>query len=468
VTDRRSVLTGIVRTIDLERSGGWALVAVLAVEVMVVTRSTDVPNGSGIPYWGVWLVAVAASLVVASLLAAHLRPSGPWLRPVEALAILAVVAMVLSDVTMAWQPLRDLGIYLKAGEHFRDGSAVYLQTPLAVQPVDRTSYPFLYPPCTLPFLGALSVLPLELVQALWVCCSLGLGLLALRLFGLPRRWLVAAVLWPPLFQGLWVGNVAVPALALYAIGPWLGAGLVLGAIFKPYTSLAALWLVAERRWMQIAAGAGAMLLLVAATVPLTGLTLWTDWLSALGVYQTSQRSLPGLYGFGLPRFVPFAVYAALAVAAVAAALRARGKDSLARLGTATVVASPSLFGHGLLVAVPSMLSLRSPWLWLAIGFLSTPDGLQWWLAVVVVAASWALPAMRRATAADATQRDTAAPEPLHPLGATQEPWPRFSAERNLGRGRGSGDRQVVDIGLAEDDRVTGERPDGLDADRPVA
>ena len=109
------------------------------------------------------------------------------------------------------------------------------------------------------------------------------------------------------------------------------------------------------------------------TLPLTGLSLWSEWLSSLGVYQASQPGLPTLYGFGLPRYVPFALYGLLAAAAVVLALRVRGPDSLARLGAATVVASPSLFGHGLLVAVPSMLSLRSPWLWLAIGLLSTPS-----------------------------------------------------------------------------------------------
>jgi hypothetical protein len=419
VIDRLSALAGRLRAVDLAGSSGWLLVALLAADVVVVTRSTDAPNGSGIPYWGVWLVAVAATLAVASLLSARLRPSAPWLRPLEVLAILAIVAMVLSDLTMAWQPLRDLSIYLKAGEHFRDGSAVYMQTPLTVPPVDRTNYPFLYPPCTLPVFGALSLLPAALARPLWLAGSAVLGLLALRVIGLPRRWLVPALLWPPLFQGLWVGNVAVPALALFALGPWLGAGLVLGALFKSYTGLAALWLVRERRWAQLGAGIGALLLIVAATVPLTGVALWTDWLSALRVYQTSQESLPGLYGFGLPRFVPFALYAALAFAAVVVALTARGRESLARLGIATVVASPSLFGHGLLMALPSMLSLRAPWLWLAIGFLSTPDGLQWWLAVVVVAVSWVVPAMRRAPSPESTAR-----EPLHPLGATQQPWPR--------------------------------------------
>ncbi len=410
--------------------GGWLLVALLATEVLFVTRFQDVPNGSGIPYRAVWLLTVVATLAASSLLVARLRPSAPRLRPVEALAILAVVAMVLTDVTMAWQPLRDLAIYFKAGEHFRDGSAVYMQVPLTVQPVDLSNYPFLYPPCTLPLFAALSLLPVLAAQGLWVGCSVGLGLAALHLFGLPRRWLAPALLWPPLFQGLWVGNVAVPALALYALGPWLGAGLVLGGVFKSYTALGALWLVRERRWRQIAAGVGAMVLLVAATLPLTGATLWSDWLNSLGIYQTSQRSLQSLYGFGLPRFVPFDVFVAAAVAAVVVALLARGRESLARLATATVIASPSRFGHGMLMAVPSLLSLRSPWLWLAVGFLSTPDGLQWWLAIVVVAASWATPAMRRASpiGAGSPGGGRVADEPLHPLKAGQLTWPRFSVE----------------------------------------
>jgi hypothetical protein len=416
------------RHLRLDGTGGWLLVAMLTADVAVVTRATDVPNGSGIPYWAVWLVAVAATLAILSLLAARLRPTAPRLRPVEALAVLAIAAMILSDVTMAWQPLRDLGIYLKAGGHFLDGSPVYMQTPLTVQPIDRTNYPFLYPPCTLPFFGALSLLPVLLAQAVWMGGSLSLGLLALHLIGLPRRWLAAALLWPPLFQGLWVGNVAVPALALFALGPWLGAGLVLGAVFKPYTGIVALRLVRDRRWREFAAGAVVLALLVAASLPFTGITPWSDWLNGLRVYQTSQSSLPGLYGFGLPRFVPFDAYLALALAAVLVALRSRGRESLARLGTAAVVASPSLFGHGLLMAVPSLLSLRSPWLWLAIGLLSTPDGLQWWLAIAVVAASWAAPGMRRV--------GTSEDEPLHPLAPDGGPWPNARPSAPNGRPNG--------------------------------
>jgi hypothetical protein len=410
--------------LPLDGRAGWLMVAALAADAVASTWSTDVPDGSGVRYWIVWLGVSAVALGLAAAGASLLRPHRPRLMPVEAVAIVAVVAMVLTDVTMLWLPLRDLDIYLRAGHHFLDSSPVYLQAPLTVQ--DRSLYPFLYPPCTLPIFGALAVLPEPLSQVLWVGASLGLGLLALRLFGLPGRWLVPAILWPPFFEGLWVGNVALPGLLLFAVGPWLGAGLILGAVFKSYTGVAALWLVRERRWAQAIVGLAIVALAVVVTLPLTGTGAWSDWLDGLSLYQTSQRLVPGLYGFGLPRFLPFAAYPLLAVAAVLAALRARGLESLARFGTATVVASPSLFGHGLLMAVPSLLSLRSPWLWLAIGFLSLPDGLQWWLAVALIAASWAVRSMCRAEeGAEAGQAlGSGAAEWLHPLGAAGKPWPK--------------------------------------------
>jgi hypothetical protein len=344
------------------------------------------------------------------------------LRPVEVLAIVAVIAMVMTDITMMWEPLRDLGIYLKAGQHFMAGSPVYMHHTVSVQPVDRTEYPFLYPPFTLPLFGAMSLLPVPLVQAIWLAGSVCLGFLAMRWMGLPSRWAAMAVIWPPLFQGLWVGNVAVPALALFALGPWFGAGLALGAAFKSYTGIATLWLVRERRWMQVGLGIAGLAALAIVTLPLTGTTLWREWVNGLRIYQDSQVMLPDLYGFGLPRHVPYLVFVALAISAIGAAFLVRGRESLARFGTATIVASPSLFGHGLLVAVPSLLYLRSPWLWFAIGLLSTPSGWQWLLAVVVIAASWGVPAMRRPIGASDDQTAASA-ELLHPLGRAGVPWP---------------------------------------------
>ena len=410
--------------LSLEGRGGWLPVGLIGAYLVWNARDRSVPLGPGVDYAPAWAISVVVALLAASVLARHFRPARPWLRPVEAAAILAAAAMVLTDLTMTNQPLRDLGIYLKAGQHYLAGNPVYLQAPMTARPADLTNYPFLYPPPTLPPFAALSMLPTPIAQAIWVGGSLALGLAALRIIGLPWRWTILAVAWPPLFQGLWVGNVAVPALALFALGPWLGEGLVVGAVFKSYTGLAALWLARERRWRQIATGVAVIAALGLVTLPLTGVGQWNAWVEALRLYQSSAQNVPALYGFGLPRFVPFWVFVALAAAAVLAALRPSGRESLARLGTATVVASPSLWGHGLLVAVPSMLSLRAPWLWLAIGITSAPDGLQWWYAVALIAASWSVPEMRRPEATANGPEEAGVPpgEPLHPLAANLLPW----------------------------------------------
>jgi hypothetical protein len=446
-------------------TAAWLLPVALAIEVLFAARSTHVPSGGIVYYPLAWSAITVIALLACSLAAARLRPDRPRLGPVEVMVVLALTAMVLTDIEMAWQPLRDLGIYLRAGQHFLDGSAVYAQTPLASQPLDRTWYPFLYPPFTLPFFGLLSLLPVPVSHGLWVAGSLTLGLLALRLIGLPWRWVIPVIVWPPFFEGLWVGNVAVPALFLFAIGPWLGAGLVLGAVFKSYTAVATLWLARERSWLQLAAGLAIVVALIAATLPLTGTQLWSDWLDGLRVYQSSQRLLPSLYGLGLPRFVPFPVYAAAALLAIAGAWLVRGRDSLARFGTATVVAAPSLFGHGMLMAVPSILSLRTAWAWLAIGLLSTPDGALWWLAIGVVTASWLVAEMRREEGVE----DSA--EPWHPLGSGRL-WPDRSLRRLWPERRpqiGLGNRQVQHRGLGEGVSAAAERPaDGLDPDRPRA
>src|SRR5918995_286723 len=72
---------------------------------------------------------------------------GRALGAIETAAIIAVVAMVLTDVTSFWsQPLRDLALYVKAGDAFMAGAPVYARDPLAEVPTDLSNYPFLYPP----------------------------------------------------------------------------------------------------------------------------------------------------------------------------------------------------------------------------------------------------------------------------------------------------------------------------------
>jgi len=416
------------RLTDLDGPGGWLLAGVAAVYVAASTWWWTVPVGPGLPFVACWAALSASGAIVARLLA---RRTGRRFSPLWMLALLAGASVAVTDVAQAYQPLRDLGIYLKAGHHFLDGAAVYLQAPLTARPDDRSDYPFLYPPLTLPFFAALASIPDALARALWPAMSLLLGALALRLIGLRWRWVALALLWPPFFQGLWVGNVAVPALILFAAAPRVGAGLPVAAIFKSYTGIAALWLVRSGRWLELAIGLGLVAAVGLATLPLTGFDAWRAWFDGLGFYSTSQHLVPALYGFGLPGLVPYWAFLLMAGAAVAAALRAPGRDGLARLGVATVVASPSLWNHGMLVTVPALMTLRLELLWFAVVVTAVPDGPGWWWLVVLVVGSWSLPSLRRRQA-----REHGLEGALDPLveGATG-PWPSLPPEAGRSRSR---------------------------------
>jgi hypothetical protein len=215
------------------------------------------------------------------------------------------------------------------------------------------------------------------------------------------------LLWPPIFQGIEVGNVAVFTGLLFALGTRIGAGLVVTAIFKLYSGLAGLWLLREGRRSQFAAGIALIVGLALITLPVTGLDRWREWLAGLDWYRASQPLLPAsLYGFGLPRYVPFLVFVIVAVAVAAAALRGRGDDGLARLGIATIVASPSLYSHGVIVAMPSVLRLDTLWLWVTLGVTSVAPGLGWWIAITALVVAWFGP-FRRPAPADAVDVDEA-------------------------------------------------------------
>jgi hypothetical protein len=323
--------------------------------------------------------------------------------------------MLTTDVTLFWsQPLRDLALYLKAGDAWLAEAPVYARVPLVAKPDDLSNYPFLYPPLTLPLFGALSILPFPLASVLWLGGSVAAVLGGLRVVGLGWRWCLLFLAWPPVAQGLYVGNVAIPMFVLFAAAVARPALLAVPPIFKLYSGVASLWLLRREHWRELALGAVAVAAVALVTLPLTGVGLWAEWIEGLRVYQASQRLLPEyLYGFGLARYVPLLLVAALAVVVTLLALLARERrEQLSRLGVATVVASPSLFSHGWLVAVPGLARLHTPWFWLAFGLTACSPGPAWFLALLLVAASWYRPAMRKRPGDD----------PWHPLGAADRAW----------------------------------------------
>ncbi|HEY0443207.1 MAG TPA: glycosyltransferase family 87 protein [Candidatus Limnocylindrales bacterium] len=392
----------------LADDGRWIVPFALIAYVLGTTWSWEFPDYHGIPFPPIWL-----ALACGSLIAWRVRRGA--IGPIAAAAIVAVTAMLMTDVASVWtQGIRDIEIYLKAGVRWLDGAPVYMRVPLGVAPADLSNYPFLYPPVTLPLFGALGALPEPLAVGIWLTASLGALLAGLRWVGLRWRWCLLLLLWPPIVQGLWVGNVAVPLFAFFAIAPWRPGALAVGPIFKVYSGLASLWLLRREHWRELAAAVVAVAAITAASLLIVDVRLWSDWLTGLQVYQESQRLLPNLYGFGLARYMPFVVFAAIAAVVLILALRAAGRrDQLGRLGVATVVGSPSLFSHGFLVALPAMFRLDTAWFWLAFGITACAPGPAWFGALVIVVASWFVPAMRKRDAAD----------DWHPLGAAPRPWP---------------------------------------------
>jgi glycosyl transferase family 87 len=274
-----------------------------------------------------WLALVAA-LAVAILLV-H-RPS---LSAVTFMALEVLAASLIYDVAYSWDGgLRDLRLYLSAGSSFLAGGAVYTVAPIQSYPGDLGALPFLYPPSTLPIFGLLSTLPFSFAAALWVAGSVGAIVWSLRLLGLSWRWTIVGLLWPPIEQGLFVGNIAAPSFLLVALAPRFAGGLVLGGLLKPQNGVMAFWLLRERAWRSLFLGIGTVLAVVLCTLPFTGFALWADWVSGLFAYQESQRFLPGLFGIGLGRYLPLWVLVVVVTIVIVLALIPRGRESLGRLG----------------------------------------------------------------------------------------------------------------------------------------
>ena len=384
-------------------------VVVIGWFVLINSISSMLPNNHGDWLWA-GLFALAAGAVL-------LYRRG--LTPVQTMALQVMSIATVSD----WQNssgggLRDFNLYLNAGADFIAGRAPYTAAVLHRYPSGGLEHlPFLYAPPTLPFFGFLSELPLVLASGLWVFGSIALVVLSLRAFGLSWRWTVLAFLWTPLEQGIFVGNVVIPSLALLGLGLRYGPSLVFGPLLKPQNGILALWLLRERAWRSLAAGLLGLAALVVLTLPLTGIDLWRRWIEGLAAYQQSQAFLPGLYGVGLGKFLPMWQVIAIAGVVTLAAFLGRGRDGLARFGLASVIASPSLWGHGFIFAIPAVLRLRGPWFWLVAGILCAGQWPGPQLALLLAAVAWFVPWLRR------TEKDASDPGSPHPLGAAIEPWP---------------------------------------------
>ncbi|HLY13060.1 MAG TPA: glycosyltransferase 87 family protein [Candidatus Limnocylindrales bacterium] len=361
------------------------------------------------------LDSAAAGVVAVGIVIGHVRGRRP--SSLDLLVGIALVAMVITDLAIVHSVYqRDLNLYLDAGHDFLAGRPVYAQVPLTVAPADLTQLPFVYPPVTLPLFAALAALPQPLVSVFWLVLQLLAAFAAIRLVGVPSRWAGVLLLWPPFVQGVWVGNVAIWMVLIFALVPFRRFVVGLPAMFKFQAGVAGLWLIRERDWNALGGAIGLVIALVLITLPLVGIGAWSNWYHGLLAFQRTTVNIPGIRGLALSRWIGELLALTLAVAIAGISLWAGRRASLANLGLAGVAVSPTLYLHGLTLALPGFLQLRAAVFWLLlIGTFST--GLKGWLWLILLVAALApvIPQLRH--------QPSEAESDWQPLGRSDGPWP---------------------------------------------
>ncbi len=371
----------------------------------------------GPPFGVVWIVATAAIVAVARVRSV-LTPagrSGPGLGLVT-LVTWVVVGWLLFDVLL-WQQtnhLYDFDVYLASAGRWLAGGQPYMTGPVSVWPSSPGQDFFLYPPPLLPFFGLLSKLPNPPVAVAWVGFMVACAYGSFRALGLRPLWSALLLTFPPVMIGFESGNVASLTFLLFALAYRANGSLVVDGLFKIQSAIPALWLVRTRRWRGLILGLTAVAAIALVTLPIVGLDSWRAWVAGLGYRSDSQQAVISMFGYSEARFMPGSVFVTLSVGVVAAALLFSGRRGLAALGLASIVASPSLWPHGFVFALPAVLMLESGtavWLVLGVGAIGPNMWLLFYCGWIAVVAARRLP------------------DALHPMTGTDGPWPRPLALR---------------------------------------
>jgi len=408
------------------RIGGFDLVVPVAIAAVIWTTTPQLGEElAGVPFWAVWLVATAILVIAAQLWAGRPRRAagGGALagggaaagRHAPILGLILVIGIVVSwllyDLWFWGQTIHlyDLNVYLGSASRWLSGGQPYLTAPLTAWPSDARSDFFLYPPPLLPVFAGLSRLPDGPVSVGWIALMMACAYKAYRFLGLSRAWSLALLAFPPVAIGFESGNIASLTFLLFAASIRSGGTLIVDCLFKVQSGLPALWLIRERRWRGVLAGVAAVTVIVLITLPLVGVDSWRAWFDGLGYRATSQANVPSLYGFSYARLLPGYVFTGISVVLVAVALLFRGRSGLAALGLASIFASPALWPHGFVFALPALLMLENgALLWLVLGVGAVGPNM-WHLfagGFIAVFAARRLPAGT-----------------LHPLAGTDGPWP---------------------------------------------
>ena len=416
----QSIVTGrewLARAVALRwtRNAGVDLVVPAAAAIVIFNTLPQFGTSLwDIPFSAAWILATAAGIV--GVFGLKLRAPGrdhrPPLAPPEVVLVVGIVASwVVYDIIL-WQHtivLYDLDVYIGSAARWLDGGHAYMTAAVTAWPASARSDFFLYPPPLLPFFGLLSRLPDGAVAVGFTGAMVWCAYKAGRWIGLSRTYSLALLTFPPVMIGFASGNIASLTFLLFVAGAKSGGALIVDGLFKVQTGMPALWLIRRRRGRAILVGTLMVFAIILVTLPLVGLDSWREWWSGLGYRAASQADVPALFGYSYAQWLPGAVYSAVAAAFLLLALVFRGRRGLSALGLASIFASPSLWPHGFVFALPAVLTLENGaavWLILGAGAFGSNMWLLFIAGWIAVLAAGRMPAGR-----------------LHPLIETDGPWP---------------------------------------------
>jgi hypothetical protein len=248
-------------------------------------------------------------------------------------------------------------IYYRAAQAWLDGHDPWL----AGVPVSGFRFDFAGPPPTVLAFAPFAVLPEDVFNALWLTITVAAAVYTIHRLRRPMWWL----LFPPLVQGVLVGNPQVVCLAvLLASSDWLRSLAI------PLKAYAALPMLAERRWRALA---------ILGSASALSFALWPGlWLTYLGEFGTisARIAAQSFGGFSATRDTNLLVVTAAAIAILA----------LIDLRSAGWLSVPALWPSSQFFYSAFALPVMSPIL--AIGLAVDQRGLP--AQVICVYAAWRL------------------------------------------------------------------------------
>ncbi|MBA3529447.1 MAG: DUF2029 domain-containing protein [Propionibacteriaceae bacterium] len=322
---------------------------------------------------------------------------------IRAMLVLVAILVCLHGAIrlMTTNPMAiDVIIPLRAVERWLAGGVAYLPDGFTDP---QALPPFLYPPFVLPFLAPLTALPEWFVRWAWVAGMLSIGWLSYLWLGLKFVPAALALLWIPMVEGIWTGNIGVLLFAAFIIAFWNRSDGGLPAAPREFedsnqtpprvgflaASLAAVkpsqihaWLVILRRQPRSALiGLAPWIFVAVVTLPLVGLDAYGEWIAQ--VRRAADPSWP-MMGVSLLAYVPPAIFGLIYVASILLAWRLAGRDLGAWAGVLIFIATPNMHSFNGLFLLPALLLIRREYALLAAILMSTYTAEGWWLGAAVV------------------------------------------------------------------------------------